>query len=289
MAVSFNRYALSLPESEKSELVDSVDNSASACSNINTHSRDHYNTTTTINHTKSLTVPLCVLGEVQLRFLCPEDLEEVRELCEDWFPIKYPYVWYEDITSSSRFYALAAVFGGVIIGLIVAEIKPYAKLNKEDRGILCSSLAKNSLIGYILSLGVRRAYRRNGIASLLLDQLLAHVTAPERSTVKAVFLHVLSRNAPAILFYQRRNFRLHSFLPYYYNIDGQCEDGFTYVLYINEGHPPWGIWDWMHPLFGVWDWMRHFIGALANLRPCRVPQWIWQRLLWAATLLSYHR
>jgi len=33
------------------------------------------------------TVPLCVLGEVQLRFLCPDDLEEVRSLCQDWFPI----------------------------------------------------------------------------------------------------------------------------------------------------------------------------------------------------------
>lgn len=33
------------------------------------------------------TVPLCVLGEVQLRFLCPDDLEEVRALCQDWFPI----------------------------------------------------------------------------------------------------------------------------------------------------------------------------------------------------------
>ena len=191
----------------------------------------------------------------------------------------YPYSWYEDITSSSRFYALAAVFGGVIIGLIVAEIKPYAKLNKEDQGILCPSLGKDSLVGYILSLGVRRAYRRNGIASLLLEQLLAHVTAPERSTVKAVFLHVLSSNAPAILFYQRRHFRLHSFLPYYYVINGQCQDGFTYVLYINSGHLPWGLW----------DWMRHVAGAMASLGPCRVPQWIWQRLLWAATLVSYHR
>lgn len=33
------------------------------------------------------TVPLCVLGEVQLRFLCPDDLEEVRALCQVWFPI----------------------------------------------------------------------------------------------------------------------------------------------------------------------------------------------------------
>jgi ribosomal protein S18 acetylase RimI-like enzyme len=171
------------------------------------------------------------------------------------------------------------VYGGAIIGLIVAEIKPYAKLNEEDRGILCSSFGIDSLVGYILSLGVRRAYRRNGIASLLLEQLLAHVTAPERSSVKAVFLHVLSSNTPAIHFYQRCHFRLHSFLPYYYYIKGKCKDGFTYVLYVNGGHAPRGIW----------DWMRYLAGSVARLAPCRVPRWIWKRFLWAATLFFYHR
>lgn len=302
MAVSFNRYLI-LPEIEKSELeVDS--GNKRAYTNENSTRNSACGPTTPVT---SVTVPLCVLGEVQLRFLCPDDLEEVRALCQDWFPIgetniisiytlirvlgyfgrecdsyaftDYPNSWYEDITSSSRFYALAAVYGGVIIGLIVAEIKPYVKLNEEDRGILCSSLGKDSLVGYILSLGVRRTYRRNGIASLLLEQLLAHVTAPERSSVKAVFLHVLSSNVPAILFYQRCHFRLHSFLPYYYYIHGKCKDGFTYVLYVNGGHAPWGIW----------DWIRHLARAMASLGPCRVPRWIWQRLLWATTILSYHR
>ncbi|KAK6634141.1 hypothetical protein RUM44_004749 [Polyplax serrata] len=78
-------------------------------------------------------VPLCSLSNVQLRFLCPSDIDEVRELCQDWFPVDYPYSWYEDITSSSRFYSLAAVYNGVIIGLIVAEIKPYVKLNREKK------------------------------------------------------------------------------------------------------------------------------------------------------------
>lgn len=39
------------------------------------------------NPTPPVTVPLCVLGDVQLRFLCPDDLEEVRTLCREWFPI----------------------------------------------------------------------------------------------------------------------------------------------------------------------------------------------------------
>lgn len=76
-------------------------------------------------------VPLCSVNDVQLRFLCPDDLEEVRTLCQDWFPIDYPLSWYMDITSSTRFYALAAVYNFSIIGLIVGEIKSYNKLNKE--------------------------------------------------------------------------------------------------------------------------------------------------------------
>lgn len=47
-------------------------------------------------------IPLYSLGDVQLRFLCPDDLDEVRALCQDWFPIEYPFYWYEEITSSTR-------------------------------------------------------------------------------------------------------------------------------------------------------------------------------------------
>ncbi|XP_069967329.1 N-alpha-acetyltransferase 60 isoform X5 [Bactrocera oleae] len=188
-------------------------------------------------------VPLCSITDVQLRFLVPDDLTEVRTLCQDWFPIDYPLSWYEDITSSSRFFALAAVYNLAIIGLIVAEIKPYRNLNKEDKGILPDSMGRNADIGYILSLGVHRKHRRNGIGSLLLDSLLNHLTTAERHSVKAIFLHVLTTNQPAIQFYEKRRFHLHSFLPYYYNIRGKGKDGFTYVTYINGGHQPWTLLD----------------------------------------------
>ncbi|TMW49129.1 hypothetical protein DOY81_005784 [Sarcophaga bullata] len=150
-------------------------------------------------------VPLCSINDVQLRFLVPDDLTEVRTLCQDWFPIDYPLSWYEDITSSSRFFSLAAVYNLAIIGLIVAEIKPYKNLNKEDKGILPDSMGKTADIGYILSLGVHRKHRRNGIGSLLLDALINHLTTAERQSVKAIFLHVLTTNQPAILFYEKRS------------------------------------------------------------------------------------
>lgn len=62
------------------------------------------------------TIRLASTTEVQLRFLCPDDLNEVRVLCQDWFPIDYPLSWYQDITSSTRFFALAAVLHLQIIG-----------------------------------------------------------------------------------------------------------------------------------------------------------------------------
>lgn len=153
----------------------------------------------------SALMPLCSTSDVQLRFLCPDDLEEVRTLCQDWFPIDYPLSWYIDITSSTRFYALAAVYNLTIIGLIVAEIKPFVRMNKEDRDILAETRSnKYAEVAYILSLGVHKNHRRNGIASLLLDALIRNLTSSERPQVKAIFLHVLTTNKAAIMFYEHR-------------------------------------------------------------------------------------
>ena len=63
--------------------------------------------------------------------------------------------------------------------------------------------------------------------------------------VKGVYLHVLTTNNAAISFYEHRGFRPHLFLPYYYAIGGRRRDGFTYVLYLNGGHPPWNLVDYM--------------------------------------------
>lgn len=159
---------------------------------------------------------------------------QVQALCSDWFPIVYPQYWYEEITSNPRFYSLAAVYDGVIIGLIVAEIKAYSELNKEvcillkccpvcfveyfglcviwsflsqDEDILAPTFGKDTLVAYLLSLGVSQGHRRNGIASLLLDNLISHLTTSDNAHCKALFLHVLTTNSPAIHFYQRHQFK----------------------------------------------------------------------------------
>lgn len=135
----------------------------------------------------------------------------------------------------------------------------------------------NSLqVAYILSLGVVKDFRRHGIgelselcalclfaisqtqhlasASLLLDNLISYLTSGEHDKCKAIYLHVLTTNAAAIRFYERRNFHLHNYLPYYYSIQGIPQDGYSYVLYINGGQPPWTL---------IYPFITHYLSSLS--------------------------
>ncbi|CAG7718501.1 unnamed protein product [Allacma fusca] len=201
---------------------------------------------------------ILVHNQIQLRFLNPNDYDIVKELCEEWFPVEYPAKWFEAITSDTNLFSLAAILDGKIIGLIVAELKHGKDLNREDKDILCESQTKFSA-AYILSLGVVNSRRRQGIASLLLSNLLNHLSTLQ---CKAIYLHVLTSNEPALHFYEKHHFRVHKFLPYYYSIGGRAKDGFTYVLYLNGGHGPWGLQEYIH----------HFC-KLAMVELCSLPQW----------------
>ncbi|XP_015420351.1 PREDICTED: N-alpha-acetyltransferase 60-like [Myotis davidii] len=125
--------------------------------------------------------------------------------------------------------------------MIVAEIKSRTKIHKEDGDILASNFSVDIQIAYILSLRVVKEIRKHGIGSLLLETLKDHISTTAQDHCKAIYLHVLTTNNTAISFYENRDFKQHHYLPYYYSIHGVLKDGFTYVLYINGGHPPWTI------------------------------------------------
>lgn len=80
MALSLNRYLLGLPELG----TDKFERERAECL---VYGQYDYDKLHPAQHKVPLTVPLCILADVRLRFLCPDDLEEVRELCKDWFPI----------------------------------------------------------------------------------------------------------------------------------------------------------------------------------------------------------
>ena len=102
--------------------------------------------------------------------------------------------------------------------MVVAEIKNADTLPKEDSEILSPAFSRGYKIGYILSLGVVKEFRKQGIASFLLENLIVHLTTSDQYDVKGVYLHVLTTNNAAIQFYEHRGFRPHLFLPYYYAI-----------------------------------------------------------------------
>lgn len=107
---------------------------------------------------------------------------------------------------------------------------------------------------------LKSSYRRNGIASLLLKTLIDHLSEfDQKANLKAIYLHVLTSNRAAILFYERHewvesskkssnfniynvfyfSFIMHAFLPYYYSIRGTAKDAFLYIKFLNGyGLPP---------------------------------------------------
>uniref|UniRef100_A0A8V0YXP5 N-alpha-acetyltransferase 60 n=1 Tax=Gallus gallus TaxID=9031 RepID=A0A8V0YXP5_CHICK len=173
-------------------------------------------------------VPPTALTNVNLRLLCHDDIDAVKQLCGDWFPIEYPDSWYRDITSNKKFFSLAATYRGSIVGMIVAEIKSRTKVHKEDGDILASNFPLDTQVAYILSLGVVKEFRKHGIGSLLLESLKDHISTTAQDHCKAIYLHVLTTNNTAINFYENRDFKQHHYLPYYYSIRGVLKDGFTY-------------------------------------------------------------
>ncbi|NWR65744.1 NAA60 acetyltransferase, partial [Bucorvus abyssinicus] len=216
-------------------------------------------------------VPPTALTDVNLRLLCHDDIDTVKQLCGDWFPIEYPDSWYRDITSNKKFFSLAATYRGSIVGMIVAEIKSRTKVHKEDGDILASNFPVDTQVAYILSLGVVKEFRKHGIGSLLLESLKDHISTTAQDHCKAIYLHVLTTNNTAITFYENRDFKQHHYLPYYYSIRGVLKDGFTYVLYLNGGHPPWTL---LYPLPSC---LLHIGSTLASLSPCSIPQRIYRQ------------
>ncbi|CAF0801492.1 unnamed protein product [Rotaria sordida] len=199
---------------------------------------------------------------ISFRFLRPGDQSEVKSLCCDWFPIEYPDLWYDDIVHDTRYFALAACEKNTqrIVGLVVADILPLGSCNREDQQILHKSFPLTTPVCYILILGVEKEYRRQGLAGILLQQLLN--TLYERATCKAVYLHVLYSNRQAIKFYQSKQFQYRVHLPHYYCIKGDNFDGYCFALYINGGHPPFTLSDFFS------NWWTYLTGT----SPCRLLQ-----------------
>ncbi|KAF9670434.1 hypothetical protein SADUNF_Sadunf13G0068600 [Salix dunnii] len=89
---------------------------------------------------------------------------------------------------------------------------------------------------YILTLGVVETYRNLGIARSLIRQVIKYASSVP--ACRAVYLHVISYNVPAIHLYKKMSFKCIRRLQDFYLINGQHYDSFLFVYYVNGGRSP---------------------------------------------------
>lgn len=152
---------------------------------------------------------------------------------------RYDDVWYNHVTNGQYFYPVAAILNGKIVGILVADLVFKWCSDEADENLWTLTRCQpESPMVYILALAVLKEFRRLGIGSLLLNRLIKAITTELDSlrlheSVGGIYLHVQCKNKAAIKFYERQNFKLHRYLPYYYFLDDGC-DAYSFVLDLNN-------------------------------------------------------
>ena len=198
------------------------------------------------------------------RVIAPNDNDRVKSLHEECFPIRYSDRFFRDaclgigFEGGNLFTSLAVLrTTGEVVGFIFAQIMPESEcgdsglldrkthhnggnLTNNNNGGKNSSNKSNtedmSFVCYILTLGLKREYRRGGLGSKLLAQCLAY--AESNRYCGAVYLHVIHNNPSAIAFYRRHDFIHFRSLNSFYSIDGVNHTAYLYILYINDYQAP---------------------------------------------------
>lgn len=115
------------------------------------------------------------------------------------FPVKYDDRYYFDALSSGDFTKIA-YYGDICVGSIACRIE------RKDT---------NTLRLYIMTLGILAPYRRLGIGSKLLKNILN--ICQQDSTIVEIYLHVQTNNEGAISFYQKFQFEITEKIENYYS------------------------------------------------------------------------
>jgi len=183
--------------------------------------------------------------------------ESVQKLCEECFPLRYPDWWYENILSDRVQFSLGAFSGDQLVGMIVAEYQTPREAREQGKILYSCS---NYSVAYIISLGVKAEFRRQGIARKLIRVLFDSL----QTECKLVYLHVQSSNQTAIDFYQWQNFQEYCQISGYYTIDEAPADALVYICPIHGGPLEPMRWGEMFytSFYTVYDWTFTQFGRL---------------------------
>lgn len=211
------------------------------------------------------------LKNIKLREIESRDMEQIRPLFKEWFPLNYDETFYENI-----FLYKDHNIGNTIIAYIEnpsfqkgknSEIsrKDKDNISQSDSLYSCEQLILGAIITnkenldafiekvpyqyenlsyieeisfnkkyfmYIQSLGVIDECRRIKVGSLLLNQVLKNIVAD--SDCLGIYLHVVVYNSAAIKFYENHNFKEYNHMYNYYFIERNHYDSKVMVRLLLE-------------------------------------------------------
>ncbi|KAL8461877.1 hypothetical protein ACS0TY_033097 [Phlomoides rotata] len=172
----------------------------------------------------------------------PSDLVILERIHGKLFPIRYETEFFHNVVNGNGIVSWGAVDrsrpeeqSDELIGFVTARVVSAKESEIEDLLSFDSSKADQTLI-YILTLGVVDSYRNLGIASSLIHEVMKY--ASNISTCRAVYLHVISYNNPAMHLYKKMSFQCVRRLYNFYFINGQHFDSYLFVYYVNGGRSP---------------------------------------------------
>nr|XP_016467834.1 PREDICTED: histone acetyltransferase MCC1-like [Nicotiana tabacum] len=179
---------------------------------------------------------------IHYRPIRTSDLEVLQKIHGDLFPIRYESEFFQNVVNGRGIVSWGAVDrnrpngqNDELIGFVTARTVLAKDSDIEDFLRYDSSRSEQTLI-YILTLGVADSYRNLGIASSLIHEVIKY--ASNIPTCRAVYLHVISYNNPAIYLYKKMYFQCVKRLPAFYFINGQHYDAYLFIYYVNGGRSP---------------------------------------------------
>ncbi|XAR71528.1 Histone acetyltransferase [Bertholletia excelsa] len=182
------------------------------------------------------------LPNITYRPIRPSDLEVLEQIHCNLFPIRYESEFFHNVVNGHEIVSWGAVDhsrpdgqSDELIGFVTARVILAKESEVEDFLGFDSSKPDQTLV-YILTLGVVEYYRNSGIATSLVQEVIRYASSIQ--TCRAIYLHVISYNNPAIHFYQKMSFQCVRRLRGFYFINGQHYDAFLFIYYLNGHRSP---------------------------------------------------
>lgn len=179
---------------------------------------------------------------IAYRPIQPSDLVVLEKIHGDLFPIRYESEFFQNVVNGCDIVSWGAVDrsrpneqSDELIGFVTARIV-LAKDSEIQDLLSFESVKTDQTLVYILTLGVVDSYRNLGVAGSLIREVTKY--ASNISTCRAVYLHVISYNIPAIRLYKKMSFQCLRRLYNFYFINGQHYDSYLFVYYVNGGRSP---------------------------------------------------